>query len=105
MLTVFYACSPKSGVVSIDQQNRAKCYFQSGNDDFEIIFTSGTVENVQPKLTGTELSILDALVSKIDRDVCQEFDNKCLNWMSCWAHISANELMANPEFALQCNEA
>ncbi|MDR3093902.1 MAG: hypothetical protein LBU62_04580 [Bacteroidales bacterium] len=105
MLTVSYACSPKNNVVSEEQLCRAQTYFQSENEDFEVIFTSGTEVNVQPKLTGTELSILDALASKIDKNVCQEFDNKCLNWMSCWAHISADELMANPQYALRCNEA
>jgi hypothetical protein len=104
-LTALYACSP-NGVISIEQQKRAQIYFQSGNEDFETIFTGEEeVARIQPKLTGTELYILDALVSKIDNKICQEFDNKCLNWMSCWANVSVDELMGNPEFALRCNEA
>jgi hypothetical protein len=96
------ACSNKL-VIPAD---RLTTYLDSGNECFEAIFSNEhVIEGVQPVLTKTEINILDALAARIGKDICREFDYKCLCWMSCWAHLDPATLMSNPQYALRCNEA
>jgi hypothetical protein len=99
------ACSTGS-VIPENQSDRLNDYLDSGHSSFSRMFShEEVIETVQPVFTGTERFILDALVSRIDPDVCRAFDEKFQKWLKCWIDVDAGVLMANPQFVLKCNES
>ncbi|MDR1864860.1 MAG: hypothetical protein LBR08_04740 [Bacteroidales bacterium] len=105
LCSVLGACS--NGIhISEGWQNRLKTYLHADNTWVDVIFSENDMaKGVQPALTQVEFNILDVLATRIDDEVCLEFDRKCAAWMSCWAHIDPEELLDNPHQALKCNEA
>ncbi|MDR1667512.1 MAG: hypothetical protein LBS03_07475 [Bacteroidales bacterium] len=99
------ACST-GHVIPENQAERLNTYLDSEHPYFSRMFShDDVVETVQPVFTRTELFILDALVSRIDPEVCRTFDDKCRKWIKCWMDADTEMLVENPQFVLKCNES
>ncbi|MDR1672233.1 MAG: hypothetical protein LBS09_02030 [Bacteroidales bacterium] len=97
------ACSVKHP----ERQNSTIFYSASDIEHLNVVFVqreANETDRVQPVLTQIEYDILDVLAERIDPATRLEFDDKCLQWMSCWMYTDTETLLENPQYALKCNE-